>query len=41
LSERVHQARSLEALQQLMAQLEDAQSLSDAEKILDGMKFQN
>jgi hypothetical protein len=41
LSERVNQVRSLDALQQLMAQLEDAQSLSDAEKILDGMKFQN
>lgn len=41
LSERVHQVRSLDALQQLMAQLEDAQSLSDAEKVFDGMKFQN
>lgn len=41
LSERVNQVRSLDALQQLMAQLEGAQNLSDAEKVFDEMKFQN
>jgi hypothetical protein len=41
LSERIHQVRSLDALQQLMAQLEGAHSLSDAEKIFNEMQFQN
>ncbi|MCI0698262.1 hypothetical protein L0337_40430 [candidate division KSB1 bacterium] len=41
LSERVNQVRSLDTLQQLMAQLEGAQSLSEAEKLFDKMNFQN
>jgi hypothetical protein len=41
LSERVNQVKSLEALHQLMAQLEDAQSLPEAEKLFDEMNFQN
>jgi hypothetical protein len=41
LSERVNQVRSLDALQQLMAQLEGAHSLPDAEKIFNEMQFQN
>jgi hypothetical protein len=41
LSERIHQVRSLEVLQQLMAQLERTQSLPEAEKLFDEMNFQH